>query len=157
MKTAVAADARRVQEMLGEDFHVVEFTRSTRTSADAAEAIGCTVGQIAKSMVFRSESGGSVLVVASGAHRVSEEKVGHLVGEAVHRADPEFVERATGYRVGGVAPVGEASHQAVLLDEELRAFDTIWAAAGTPNAVFSLTPADLERLTGGRFADVAER
>lgn len=157
MKPAVAPGALRVQALLGDDYQVVEFEESTRTSADAAAAIGCDVGQIAKSLVFRSESGGSVLVVASGSNRVDVDKVATLVGEPVRRADPAFVEASTGYAIGGVAPVGEGSHLAILLDEDLRTYDVLWAAGGTPNAVFSLTPDRLEELTGARFADVAER
>jgi len=157
MKPATAAAARRVQEILGADFAVVEFEVSTRTSADAAAAIGCTVAQIAKSLVFRAGSGGPVLVVASGTNRVDERKVGALLGETIGRADADFVREKTGYAIGGVAPVGHAVPPAVLLDADLCQYDVIWAAAGTPNAVFRLTPADLERLTRGRFADFAKR
>lgn len=157
MKPATASAARRVQEILGEDFAVVEFDASTKTSADAAAAIGCTVAQIAKSLVFRAAGGGPMLVVASGTNRVDEKKVGALLGEAIGRADADFVREKTGYAIGGVAPVGHAVPPAVLLDADLRQYDVIWAAAGTPNAVFRLTPADLERLTGGRFADIAKR
>lgn len=155
MKPAVAPEALRVQALLGDDFEVVEFGESTRTSADAAASIGCAVAQIAKSLVFRSETGRSVLIIASGSNRVDEHKVEVLIGEAIGRADAAFVARTTGYGIGGVSPVGEADHLAILLDEDLRAFDTIWAAAGTPHAVFSLTPDDLARLTGAAFVDVA--
>ncbi len=157
MKPASAAAARRVQEILGPGFAVVEFDASTKTSAEAAAAIGCTVAQIAKSLVFRAAGGGPVLVVASGTNRVDEKKVGALIGEASGRADADFVREKTGYAIGGVAPVGHAAAPAVLLDDDLRQYQTIWAAAGTPNAVFSLTPADLQRLTGGSFADIAKR
>ena len=157
MKPASAAAARRVQEILGSGFAVVEFDASTKTSAEAAAAIGCTVAQIAKSLVFRAASGGPVLVVASGSNRVDEKKVGALLGEAIGRADADFVREKTGYAIGGVAPVGHAVTPAVLLDDDLRQYETIWAAAGTPNAVFRLTPADLEGLTGGRFVDIARR
>ncbi len=157
MKPASAAAARRVQEILGPGFAVVEFDASTKTSAEAAAAIGCTVAQIAKSLVFRAAGGGPVLVVASGTNRVDEKKVGALIGEAIGRADADFVREKTGYAIGGVAPVGHAAAPAVLLDDDLRQYQTIWAAAGTPNAVFSLTPADLQRLTGGSFADIAKR
>lgn len=156
MKPATAAAARRVQEILGPDFAVVEFDASTRTAADAAAAIGCTVAQIAKSLVFRAGDR-PVLVVASGTNRVDEKKVSALLGEAIARADADFVREKTGYAIGGVAPVGHAVPPAILLDADLRRYETIWAAAGTPNAVFRLTPADLERLTGGRFVDIAKR
>ncbi|MBM3537845.1 MAG: YbaK/EbsC family protein [Alphaproteobacteria bacterium] len=157
MKPATAAAARRVQEILGPGFAVVEFEASTKTSADAAAAIGCTVAQIAKSLVFCAASGGPVLVVASGSNRVDEAKVAALLGEAIGRADADFVRQKTGYAIGGVAPVGHTVPPAVLLDGDLHQYETIWAAAGTPNAVFRLTPADLERLTGGRFAEIAKR
>lgn len=157
MRDAESPTALRVQELLGNEFRVVEFEESTRTSADAAAAIGCSVAQIAKSLVFRTEGGGSVLVVASGANRVDEGKVATSIGDGIGRASPTFVREVTGYAVGGVAPVGPASHVAVLLDEDLRSFETLWAAGGTPNAVFELTPADLAGMTSGRFEDVAQR
>jgi Cys-tRNA(Pro) deacylase len=157
MKAASAPTARRVQEILGPDFAVVEFEVSTGTSAEAAAAIGCELAQIAKSLVFRATGERPVLVVASGANRVDEKKIAALLGETIGRADADFVREKTGYAIGGVAPVGHAVAPAVLLDVDLQRFDTIWAAAGTPNAVFRLTPADLERLTGGRFADIAKR
>ena len=157
MKKAVTPGALRVQEMLGPAFEVVEFEESTGTAIDAAAAIGCSVGQIAKSLVFRTKGDGrSVLIIASGANRVDEKKAGTLVGEKLKRADADFVREATGYAIGGVAPVGQEGHAAVLLDHDLARFDTLWAAGGTPHAVFRLTPADLERLTGGRFVDVAK-
>jgi prolyl-tRNA editing enzyme YbaK/EbsC (Cys-tRNA(Pro) deacylase) len=145
-----------VQAVLGEGFRVLEFSASTRTAAEAAEAIGCTVAQIAKSILFRAASGRPVLVVACGTNRVDEKKVAALLGETIGRADAEFVREATGFAIGGVPPVGHATAPAVLLDRDLEAFETIWAAAGTPNAVFRLTPADLARLTGAAFADVVK-
>jgi Cys-tRNA(Pro) deacylase len=156
MKPASAPAALRVQESLGPGFAVVEFEASTKTSADAAAAIGCSVAQIAKSLVFRAGDT-PVLVVASGTNRVDEKKVGALLGRKIERADADFVRQKTGYAIGGVAPVGHAVPPLVLLDEDLRQYETIWAAAGTPNAVFRLTPADLERLTAARFGDVAKR
>ena len=156
MKPTTASAARRVQEILGSGFAVVEFETSTKTSADAAAAIGCSVAQIAKSLVFRAGDR-PVLVVASGTNRVDEKKVSALLGEAIGRADADFVREKTGYAIGGVAPVGHAVPPAVLLDADLQQYDVIWAAAGTPNAVFRLTAVDLERLTGGRFVEVAKR
>jgi len=115
------------------------------------------VAQIAKSLVFRTRGGRPVLVVASGSNRVDERKVGAILGERIERAEAEFVRQTTGYAIGGVAPVGHTVAADVLLDADLKAHDTIWAAAGTPNAVFRLTPGDLERLTGGRFVEIAKR
>ena len=157
MKPASAASALRVQEVLGPQFQVVEFDESTGTSAEAAAAIGCTLAQIAKSLVFRAASGKSVLVVASGVNRVDEKKVKQIIGEKIGRADAEFVRDMTGYAIGGVAPVGHRAAPLVLLDSDLKAFSEIWAAAGTPNAVFMLTPAQLQLLTSGAFADIAKR
>jgi prolyl-tRNA editing enzyme YbaK/EbsC (Cys-tRNA(Pro) deacylase) len=156
MKPATAASALKVQAVLGPDYQVLEFDAGTRTAAEAAAAIGCEVAQIAKSLIFRAEpSGRAVLVIASGAKRVDERKVGEILGEKIVRADADFVREKTGFAIGGVPPLGHAEPLTTLIDESLSAFATIWAAAGTPNAVFRLTPADLVRLTGGRRAAVA--
>ena len=140
---------------MGPDFAVLEFDASTRTSEEAAAAIGCTVAQIAKSLVFRSAGGKPVLVIASGVNRVDEKKVGALIGEKIARADPEFVRESTGFAIGGIPPVGHAIPPVTLIDEALMALSEIWAAAGTPNAVFRLTPADLVALTQGKVAPLA--
>ena len=154
MKPPSSPSALRVQAALGPRFAVLEFDASTRTADEAAAAIGCTVAEIAKSLVFRSASGRSVLVVASGVNRVDEKKVAALIGERIGRADADFVREATGFSIGGVAPVGHAIAPIVLIDETLMEFEAIWAAAGTPNAVFRLTPAELLALTGGTLAAV---
>ncbi len=158
MSGALKASARRVQEALearGFDFRVREFPESTRTSAEAAAAVACDLGQIAKSLVFRAtESGRPVLVIASGPNRVDTRKVAALLGERIARADAEFVREKTGFAIGGVPPVGHAQPPVVYIDKDLLAYPEIWSAAGTPNAVFPLTPADLVALTGGRLADI---
>ncbi|HXW28708.1 MAG TPA: YbaK/EbsC family protein [Xanthobacteraceae bacterium] len=157
MKPASAPSACKVQALLGDAFTVLEFDASTRTAADAASAIGCTVPQIAKSLIFRTvRSNRSVLVVTSGVNRVDEKLVERMVGEPIGRADAEFVRAATGFTIGGVPPIGHATAPIVLIDESLLAFEEIWAAAGTPNAVFKLTPDNLISLTGGRVAAVAD-
>lgn len=154
----LSPSARRVQDYLdslGLGHQVVEHEGSTRTSEDAANSVGCTVAEIAKSLIFRAkESGRSVLVVASGANRVDEKAVGRLIGEKIERATPEFVRECTGFAIGGVPPVGHAVPPLVLIDADLMVFETIWAAAGTPNAVFRLTPAELVSMTGGRVEAV---
>jgi len=156
MKPATAASALKVQAALGPGYEVLEFEAGTRTAADAATAIGCSVAEIAKSLVFRAEpSGRAVLVVASGVNRVDEAKVAALIGESIARADADFVRAKTGFAIGGVPPVGHVDPLLTVIDESLTAFETIWAAAGTPNAVFRLTVADLVRLTGGKEAAVA--
>ena len=114
MQAATSPSALRVQAVLGEGFRVLEFSASTRTAAEAAEAIGCTVAQIAKSILFRAASGRPVLVVACGTNRVDEKKVAALLGEKIGRADAEFVREATGFAIGGVPPVGHATAPAVL-------------------------------------------
>jgi Cys-tRNA(Pro) deacylase len=154
LKPATSPSALKVQATLGARFTVLEFDAGTRTAEDAAAAIGCTVAEIAKSLVFRAASGQPVLVVASGAHRIDEKKVASVVGERISRADADFVRKATGYAIGGVPPVGHIAAPMTFIDESLMAFPEIWAAAGTPNAVFRLTPADLVAITGGTIADV---
>lgn len=150
--------AQRVQDLLadrGFDLTVVEMPDSTRTSADAAAACGCTVAQIGKSLVFQArDSGRPVLVVASGVNRVDEKKIAAALGEKIGRADPEFVRASTGFAIGGVAPIGHTVAPVVYLDADLMALERIWCAAGTPNAVFELTPADLRAMTGGTVLDL---
>jgi prolyl-tRNA editing enzyme YbaK/EbsC (Cys-tRNA(Pro) deacylase) len=160
MKPARHPTALRVAELLraaGVDSSVVEFEQPTRTSADAAAAIGCTVAEIAKSVVFRGKSSNqAIVVVASGTNRVSEQKVSALVGEALARADADFVRASTGYVIGGVAPIGHSQPVKVVLDEDLRQFAKLWAAAGTPHSVFPIFPEDLPRITGAAWADVKQ-
>ena len=157
MKPATAPSALKVQAALGPAFQVVEFEASTRTSEDAAAAIGCTVAEIAKSLVFKTEQGRPVLVITSGVNRVDEKKVRALLGEKIERADADFVRTTTGYAIGGVPPVDHATPPVVLIDRDLEAFSAVWAAAGTPNTVFRIAPADLIRLTRGQVADIARR
>lgn len=156
MKPASSASARKVQAILGDDFQVLEFDESTRTAADAAAAIGCSVGQIAKSLIFRAmESERPVLAIASGSVRVYERRLSSLLDEDIGRADAAFVREHTGFAIGGVPPVGHRSPPIIFIDETLLGFETIWAAGGTPNAVFRLRPDDLVRLTGGQVAAIA--
>ncbi len=144
---------------LGVATEIREFSASTRTSADAAAAIGCSVAQIAKSLVFRAKpSGRAVLVMASGANRVDEAKLAAALGETIGKADAEFVRAETGFAIGGVAPVGhDLGHGRRILtfiDRDLMDLGEIWAAAGSPNSVFRLTPTELVRITGGQVAEV---
>jgi prolyl-tRNA editing enzyme YbaK/EbsC (Cys-tRNA(Pro) deacylase) len=134
---------------------VQAFPEGTRSAADAAAAVGCEVAQIAKSIVFR---GGErvVLVVASGANRVDTAKVAAATGLVIKRADGGWVRDMTGFAIGGVAPLGHLTPPVVLVDEELFAYDRVWAAAGSPMHVFATTAADLLRLSGGAKADVKE-
>jgi prolyl-tRNA editing enzyme YbaK/EbsC (Cys-tRNA(Pro) deacylase) len=150
--------ALRVQQALaaaGADFRVREFPASTRTSEEAAAAIGCGVAQIAKSLIFRAgQTDRAVLVMASGANRVDEKAVTRLLGEKLERADADYVRAKTGFAIGGVPPVGHREAPVCFIDADLMALDEIWAAAGTPNAVFRLTPQGLLTLTGGRVVEI---
>jgi prolyl-tRNA editing enzyme YbaK/EbsC (Cys-tRNA(Pro) deacylase) len=155
---ALGPSVRRVQDALaaaGRGHTVVALEQPARTSAEAARAVGCRVDQIAKSLVFRGEhTQGAVLVITSGANRVDEHRVAGLVAEPVARADAGFVRARTGFAIGGVAPVAHAEPLTILIDEDLMKWPEIWAAAGHPNTVFKLTPADLVQMTGGRVASV---
>ena len=155
MGKASRKKVRRIEEILGADYHIREFELPTRTVAEAAAAIGCSEAQIAKSVVFRTHSNRPVLVVACGNKRIDTAKVSKLIGERIKKAEPDFVREKSGYSIGGVPPFGHRVHPITLLDKELGGFDEIWAAAGTPNAVFQLTPEDLHRLSGGDFHEVA--
>jgi prolyl-tRNA editing enzyme YbaK/EbsC (Cys-tRNA(Pro) deacylase) len=151
-------NAERVQAELkarGADGEVVELAASTRTSQEAAAAIGTTVARIAKSLVFLAGDE-PVLVIASGTNRVSLEKLGAHLGVPVARPGAETVKRLTGYPIGGVAPVGHAGPLRILIDQDLFQHEEIWAAAGTPHAVFRTTPEELARVTGGTVVDVRE-
>jgi Cys-tRNA(Pro) deacylase len=157
MSESLSPAATRVQELLraaGSSAVVTQFPVTARTAAEAAAAIGCTVAQIAKSLVFRAKSGKPVLVIVSGVNRVDEEKIASALGEPIGKADADFVRNTTGYAIGGVAPIGHATPLRIFIDEDLRAHATIWAAAGHPHAVFQLTAAELERLTGGAVIPV---
>lgn len=157
MRPATQAAALRVQEVLGPHFAVVEFDASTKTAADAAAAVGCSVAQIAKSIIFRAaETGRAVLVIASGINRVDEKKIAALLGEKIVRADADFVREQTGFAIGGVAPVGHATPSVVYIDQALQNYPTLWAAGGTPNAVFEVGFAELVSLSGAMVADVAK-
>lgn len=152
------ASVRRVQDALdalGGGHRVIELSESARTAADAARALGCRVDQIVKSLVFRGRhTERTILVTASGANRVDEKKVAALVAEPVVKADADFVRARTGFSIGGVAPVGHAEPPTTLIDEDLLTWEEIWAAAGHPNTVFRLSPADLVTMTGGRVVPV---
>ena len=148
----------RVAQALAERGHAHAprwLPEAVRTSQQAADALGVAVGQIAKSVIFRRQSdGAAVLVVTSGDRRVDEKRVAALTG-ALGRADAGFVKERTGFSIGGVAPLAHANPTVTLIDRELFRFAEIWAAAGHPNGVFLLTPAELVALTAAPVADVA--
>lgn len=150
--------SQRVQDIL--DSHsvacqVVELPASTRSAQEAAEAIGCGVAQIVKSLIFRgSRTNTPILVLASGTNRVKEKRLKALLGEPVQKADANFVREKTGFAIGGVAPVGHTATLTTFIDEDLLQFSEIWAAAGTPHAVFKLTPDDLLTIAPGQVINV---
>ena len=134
---------------------VVELPNSTRTAIEAAQAVGCQVGQIVKSLIFMgAESRRPILVVASGINRVDETHLALLAGEAIKKADAEFARAQTGFAIGGIPPVGLANQMSTFIDQDLLAYQSVWAAAGTPHAVFELDPAFLERMTGGTVTNI---
>lgn len=150
--------ALRVQAVLSRldaEGRVQELPESTHTAAQAAAALGTEPDRIAKSLVFVTGGGAPVLVVASGAHRVDPELLAAVVGEPVRPADPAAVVALTGFPVGGVPPVGHEPALPAVLDRALFGKGRIWAAAGTPHAVFPTTAEELLRLTGGRIAELA--
>jgi prolyl-tRNA editing enzyme YbaK/EbsC (Cys-tRNA(Pro) deacylase) len=158
MDASLSTSARKVQQALqalGLDLQVVELPGSTRTAVEAAQAVGCQVGQIVKSLVFKGKrSQRPILVVASGQNRVDERLVEALIGEPLGKADADFVRQHTGFVIGGVPPVGHTQPLETYIDEDLLQYDEIWAAAGTPHAVFRLTPDDLVKMTGGQVAAI---
>jgi prolyl-tRNA editing enzyme YbaK/EbsC (Cys-tRNA(Pro) deacylase) len=154
----LSQSALKVQKALnamGLQLEVVELPASTRTSQEAAQTIGCQVGQIAKSIIFQTQTNHRpVMVIASGPNRVNEMVIQELIGEAIGKADADFVRQRTGYVIGGVPPVGHTERIETFIDQDLLQYSEIWAAAGTPHAVFRLTPDDLQRITGGVLVKV---
>ena len=150
--------AQRVQDKLTElgfACQVIELAESTRSAAEAAEAVGCEVGQIAKSLIFQGrESGKAILIIASGANRVNEKRMKNVIGEKLKRPDADFVRAQTGFAIGGVPPLGHDQALTTYIDEDLLNYDQIWAAAGHPNALFSLTGDELVRMTTGQVANI---
>ncbi len=155
----LSKSAQRVQDVLAERglaFEVRELSSSTRTANDAAVTIGCEVAQIVKSLLFRSEkSDQPILILASGINRVNEKVIERLIGEKITKADADYTRHITGFAIGGVPPVGHKQKiDVVFIDEDLLQFEKLWAAAGTPNAVFSLYASDLEAVTGGKVVSI---
>lgn len=153
MESGLSRSAKKIQETLnahGVKTEVIELPTSTRTSAEAAAAIGCTVAQIAKSIVFRAtETGRAILVVASGSNRIDEATISSVIGEPIAKANANFVREKTGFVIGGVPPIGHPVALYTLIDEDLFSLGDIWAAAGTPNSVFRFNAEVLVQLTQG--------
>lgn len=146
----LSASAQKVQDVLGPAYTVIESEVPTKTAQQAADMVGCQLGQIVKSLIFQGQqSGKAILVLTSGVNRVDESLIAAYAGEPIGRANPDFVREVTGFAIGGVPPVGHAQKVKTYLDENLLQYSEIWAAAGTPNSLFKLTPANLQELTGG--------
>lgn len=149
---------QRVQDILKEHdltTTIVEFAETTHTAQEAATAIGCEVAHIAKTLIFKgTNSNQPFCVIASGINRVDEKKLAALFGEPIEKPDAEYVREHTGFVIGGVAPIGHQFNTPPLIDQDLMQYESIWAAAGTPHTVFTITPADLVRITQGTVTTV---
>ncbi len=160
MTKPLSGAAQKVQDalsQLGFGYTVLELEVPVKTAQQAADAVGCQVAQIAKSLIFKAkDSARPVLVITCGANRVSEARVAGLLGEDLARADPEFVRANTGFAIGGIPPIAHTVAPIVFIDEDLLLLETIWAAAGHPNSLFKLDPKELPRMTGGTVAAVKE-
>ena len=158
MSITLSPSPQKVQETLkalGFTNQVLELQSTTRTSSEAAQAVGCTVEQIAKSIVFQGkQTHKPILVIASGPNRVNEKKIEELISEPLGKADADYVRKHTGFVIGGVPPLGHLEQLEIFVDEDLLQYEEIWAAAGSPNAVFKLTPSDLVKMTGGRVTSI---
>lgn len=157
MNSDLKSSAQRIQNILSQHnlaIQVIEFKELTRTAQEAANAIGCQVGQIAKTLIFKGkESNQPICMIASGINRVDEKKIEALIGEKIEKPDAEYVLQHTGYAIGGIPPIGYSFSRKPFIDQDLLAYDEIWAAAGTPNAVFRITPQDLITITNATIAD----
>jgi Cys-tRNA(Pro) deacylase len=145
---------RRKAKSLGLKLEIVSLPQSTRTAAEAAQAVGCQLGQIAKSIVFQSKKGNPVLVIASGANRIDEEKLEKILGEKIQKADADFVRQETGFVIGGVSPFGHKKKIITFIDKDLFNFSEIWAAAGDSFSVFKTTASELAKITAGQVIEV---
>lgn len=154
----LSASAQKVQDTLrrlGYPFTVLESDVHTRTAQQAADLVGCDLGQIVKSLIFKGQSTGKpVLVLTSGLNRADETLIAGYAREPIGRADPDFVRAATGFAIGGVPPVGHTQAMETYLDQDLLQYGTVWAAGGTPNSLFELTPGALQEMTAGKVVPV---
>jgi prolyl-tRNA editing enzyme YbaK/EbsC (Cys-tRNA(Pro) deacylase) len=149
----LSPSAQKIQDLLnslGYNYIVIEHAESTRTAQEAADRAGCELGQIVKSLIFKGkESGKPILVLTSGANRVDEKRISEYAGEIIGKADADFARTVTGFAIGGVPPIGHVEKVETYLDEDFLQYDKVWAAAGTPNAIFELKTSDLQTLTRG--------
>ena len=158
MSNELSSKARKVQDALkshGLSCQVIETQATTRSAMDAAQAVGCQVEQIVKSLIFKGKQTHTpILVLAGGANRVNVKSLGKLVSEPIKMADADFVREKTGFVIGGVPPLGHLHPLETFIDEDLIKYEEVWAAAGTPNALFKLAPEDLQKITNGQVISV---
>ena len=154
----LSSSAQKIQDLLnsfGYNLTVIEHAESTRTAQEAADRAGCELGQIVKSLIFKGKTSNKpILVLTSGANRVDEKRVREYAGESIGKADADFVRAVTGYAIGGVPPVGHIQKLETYIDEDFLQYQTIWAAAGTPNAIFELPTVVLQKITDGKIVRV---
>ena len=155
---SLSPSAQKFQDLLnslGYDYTVIEHAESTRTAQEAADRAGCELGQIVKSLIFKGkESGKPILVLTSGMNRVDENRISGYAGEGISRPNADFVRTVTGFAIGGVPPVGHIQRMETYIDEDFLQYQTIWAAAGTPNAIFELSTDVLQKITDGKIVRV---
>lgn len=159
MNINLSKSAQVIQDFLlknGLSIEVKELSASTRTALDAANTLGCNIAQIVKSLLFVSQkSTQPVLILASGSNRVNESIIESFVGEKIKKADADFTREITGFAIGGIPPIGHKHPmEHIFIDEDLLKFDLLWAAAGTPNAVFFLQSEELLRLVKGKVVGI---
>ena len=162
MNQSLTKSARAVQTKLDEMgviCSVLELPFSTRTASDAASSIGCDISQIIKSLIFKTQSlDKPILVLASGSNKVNEKQIESHIGENIIKADADFVRRTTGFAIGGVPPIGHKKPiHLIFIDQDLMVLDEVWAAAGTPNAVFCVNSKDLLKITKGQVISISSQ
>lgn len=159
MNKVLPKSAQKVQDYLtqnGQNIHIKEMLKSTRSAAEAAASIGCEVAQIAKSIVFIEQlTNEPVLVIASGKNRISQDKLEGFLKTKIIQADAKYIKKEIGYAIGGVPPVAHKTPVKIILDQELNRYSEIWAAAGTPFTVFNIEPQQLAKISNGIWLDVA--
>jgi prolyl-tRNA editing enzyme YbaK/EbsC (Cys-tRNA(Pro) deacylase) len=155
---SLSPTAQKFQDLLhslGYNYTVIEHAESTRTAQEAADRAGCELGQIVKSLIFKGKNSGKpILVLTSGVNRVDEKRISEYAGERISRADADFVRAATGFAIGGVPLMGHSQKMETYIDEDFLQYQSVWAAAGTPNAIFELKTEDLQKMTDGKVVGV---
>jgi len=154
----LSPSAQKIQGLLyslGYNYTVIEHAESTRTAVEAAERAGCELGQIVKSLIFKGKTSGKpIIVLTSGVNRVDEKRIREYAGEGIGKADADFVRAVTGFAIGGVPPVGHIQKIETYMDEDFIQYETVWAAAGTPKAIFELKTSDLQKMTDAKIVQV---